>query len=100
MGMGGHGMGTQCRALLHTMLEGPTDRVYAGCVDVKFTRIRTSHRMDHVFMVAWIVFNNHLSEVGVTENHWEDHGHSERSQPLTYSILSHARTRLNTNSLQ
>ena len=37
------------------------------------------------FMVTWTIFKNHLLEVGVhkTERPW----HSERSQPLVYSIL-------------
>ena len=38
------------------------------------------------FMDTWTIFINHLVEVGLTHNMrpW----HSERSQPLVYSILS------------
>jgi hypothetical protein len=36
------------------------------------------------FMVTWIIFNNHLLEVGLTQN-WETM-HFEHSQPFIYYI--------------
>ena len=36
-------------------------------MDVKSTWTPTWHQMDHVFMVIWIVFRNHLLEVGLTK---------------------------------
>ena len=41
-------------------------------MDGKSTWIPTLHWMDHVFMVmvTWIVFKNHLLEVGLTQNCW------------------------------
>ena len=37
-------------------------------MDVKSTWIPTWHQMDHVFMVIWTIFKNHLLEVGLTLN--------------------------------
>ena len=53
------------------------------------------------FMSTWVVFENHLLEFleeGLTQSRrpW----HSERSQPLIYSILSCVRTHMNRNSLK
>ena len=39
-------------------------------MDVKSTWIPVWHRMDHVFMVTWIAFKNHLLEVGLAQS-WE-----------------------------
>jgi hypothetical protein len=39
------------------------------------------------FMVTWIVFKNHLLDVGLTQN-W----HPEHSQSVVYSILSYVKT--------
>ena len=50
------------------------------------------------FMVTWTIFKNHLLEVGPTQT--KTPRHSERSQPLIYSYLSHMRTHLNRNSLK
>ena len=44
---------------LHTTLEGPTEYVNAIWM-IKSTWIPTWHPMDHVFMVAWTIFKNHL----------------------------------------
>ena len=50
------------------------------------------------FMVTWIIFNNHLLEVDLTQN--QETMHFERLQSLVYSILSCVRTRMNRNSLK
>ena len=36
---------------------------------VKSTWIPTWHQVDHVFMVTWTMFRNHLLEVDLTQNH-------------------------------
>ena len=36
-------------------------------MDVKCTWIPTWHQMDYVFTVTWIIFKNHLLEVGLTQ---------------------------------
>ena len=50
------------------------------------------------FTVTWIIFKNHLLEVGLiqTRRPW----HSECSRPLIYTNLSFVRTRINKNSLR
>jgi hypothetical protein len=50
------------------MLEGPTEYTSECKMDVKSTWIPTWHPMDDVFMVTWIIFKNHLLEVGLTQN--------------------------------
>jgi hypothetical protein len=63
--IGGKG-GAGPSSLLLTMLEEPTNGVCeCKMVDAKFT---WWHRMDHVFMVIWTMFKNHLLEVGLTQN--------------------------------
>jgi hypothetical protein len=49
-------------------------------------------------MVAWIIFKNHLLEVGLTRNGrpW----YSECSQPLVYYNLSCVKTLMNKKSLK
>jgi hypothetical protein len=39
-------------------------------MDVQSTWVSTWHQVDHVFMVTWTIFINHLSKVGPTQN-WE-----------------------------
>ena len=48
--------------------SGGTNGVCECKMDVKSTWILTWHRMDHVFMVTWTIFKNHLLEVGLTQN--------------------------------
>jgi hypothetical protein len=62
------GEGGAGSSLLHTMLEGPTECTSECKMDVKSTWIPTWHPMDDVFMVTWIIFKNHLLEVGLTQN--------------------------------
>jgi hypothetical protein len=50
------------------------------------------------FMVTWIIFQNHLLEIGLTKP--KDHGTSERSQPSIYSILPRVRTCMTINSFK
>ena len=45
-----------------------TNKVCVCKMDVKSAWIPTWHQMDHVFMVTWIIFKNHLLEVGLTQN--------------------------------
>ena len=49
-------------------------------------------------MVTWTIFKDHRLKVGLTQTKrpW----HSERSQPLIYSILSCVRTNMNRISLE
>ena len=51
------------------------------------------------FTVTWIVFKNHLLEVGLTQKTGRP-WHSVRSQQLVYFILSCVRTRMNRYSLK
>jgi hypothetical protein len=55
-------------SLLHTMLEGGTNRVCACKMDVKSTWLPTWHRIGSCFMVTWTIFKNHFLEVGLTQN--------------------------------
>ena len=64
--IGGKGRAS-LKSSLYTTLEG-TNRVCECKMDVKSTWIPTWHQMDHVFMVTWIVFKNHLLEVSLTQN--------------------------------
>ena len=50
------------------------------------------------FMVTWTILQNHLLEVGLTQNRRPRH--SECSQPLIHAILSCVRTRMNQNALK
>jgi hypothetical protein len=45
-----------------------TNKVCECKMDVKYTWIPTWHQMNHVFMVTWTNFKNHLLEVGLTQN--------------------------------
>ena len=47
-----------------------TNKVCDNKMDVKSTWVPTWHQMEHGFMVTWIIFKNHLLEVGLTQN-WE-----------------------------
>ena len=38
-------------------------------MDVKSTWIPTWHQMDHVFVVTWTIFENHLLKIGLTQDH-------------------------------
>ena len=52
---------------LHTTLEGPTEYVNA-----RWRKVYTDFYMasnGSCFMVTWIIFKNHLLEVGLTQNH-------------------------------
>ena len=88
--VGGKGRTSPC-SLHTTTLEGPTECVSECKMDVKSMWVLTWHRTDR-FMVSWIIFKNHLLEVGLTQS-WR-HWHSECSQPFIYSILSCVRTHL------
>jgi hypothetical protein len=62
------GKGRARPSSLQTTLEGPTKHVNARCMDAKSTWIPIWHRMDHVFMVTWIISKNHFLEIGLTHN--------------------------------
>ena len=51
---------------LHTMLEGPMEYVNARWIKVYMDSYMASN--GSCFMVTWIVFKNHLLEVGLTQN--------------------------------
>ena len=60
----------QVRYFTLRLREGPPE--YVKCkMDVKSTWIPTWHQMDHVFMVTWIIFKNHLVGVGLALNQQE-----------------------------
>ena len=52
------------------------------------------------FTVPWTAFENHLLEVGLTQNRPGRPWYFEHSQPLVCSILSCVRTRMNRNSIE
>jgi hypothetical protein len=74
---------------LHTTLEGLTEYVNSKMDVIVYVDSYMASN-ESFFMVTWIIFKNHLSEVGKhkTGRPW----HSKHSQPLIDSILSCART--------
>ena len=55
---------------LHTALEGPTEYISECKMDVKVYMDSYMVSNGLCYMVIWIIFKNHLLEVGLTQN-WE-----------------------------
>ena len=90
------GKGGTCPTSLHTMLEGPTEYVNARWGKIYMDSYMASN--GSWCMVTWIIFKNHLLEVGLTRNR-----ETMALQMLTtvvYSILSCVRTEMNRISLK
>ena len=53
-----------------SLLEGPTEYVNASGCKVYMDSYMTSY--GSCFMVTWTILKNHLLEVGLTQNHWQN----------------------------
>ena len=80
------GKGRAGPSLFFTMFEGPTEYVVQDGCKVYMDSYMALN--GSCFMVTWIIFKNHLLEIGLTQNS-ETTGQrpSECSQPLTYYVL-------------
>jgi hypothetical protein len=86
----------------HTTLEGPTEGVCECKMDGEVYMDSYLHGIEWIgscFMVTWIVFKNHLLEVGITQNHRETMARRTLTTVGLFYILT-CEDPLNRNSIE